>query len=1821
MPKLDDLLGIAPTKPARVKLDDLLGTAPAPSVASPPKVKLDDLLGDGPSAPKPNLVDDLFKPPTLTVVDRNVPRPAPIRVDTPKPPAPLPTAGGWVGNMQRRAREAIAGERPFVNPTTGQAAQGEMKGRGVQPEVQMPRPDLEKLEAERKARLLVKANEAAANPNMKFGGVDFAPIAAKELAKQAGVDPEQIAKLGREQYKGGPTVTGFPTPPREIPTTESPDLVRRREQLAARQGNADRTLGQYVTDAVKVASGQPLPARPVPMDRGESGVAPRNSYGTTGSPDIFGLDYNPLGAVVGAADEVYREAKSGVVPLIEGITGQKSGIRTDIGFLPKTEAPSINVGRNLAGAPYAIAENLGGKVAPALNKIQQEGIGAGINEALGKNDRKFGGLGEESTYKGDALDAIADSVINAPGELFGLAMVPVHGAIGAYNLADNLGRGDITPKEVWKAPTDAATGMVGGMVRDVAALAMDPKQKLSEGAFSTLATVAPFTGALRSGLGVDSLYAKSARAAEDANAIRARPDVAALQMEGIDKLKAARGAESAEFKAGNALEDARARLIDAGPNPPKPLFSQLIERNAEHVKAREAAEAARKVLDEFEAEHRPRLDKAFADVAKGYKEASALEAQALGRHIVSRLPSYYATLGVTAVTDALGILAGRAMRGAGKGGWRWVLDRQGDRLPELAGIMREMGREGHSESAILETAYRKLPPELRPEVRKALMMEHTLQEGGFYRPGNDYARHIITNMDGNQWEFTPYGKRWLKEQEDIATTARAEMNAATDDAIAAAARDRMNTALDNIQKAETHVEVANKYGTPFSMSSTRASAAEAELGIIDPSDAAEYEAFRTAQIDKLKAAHDAIVAKADEAFARDTAIAQKLLDLQQKETQLIADSVTRRAGQRNALDKNRAGSAYTEDWKKLSPTNQRGYKGAWNRLGERMGSADAQNRLDLRAINAPVQTVSARQMARAQRVIDRAKKLHEEIVGNSLAKLGAEIYAIEAAPVPNGFRRVQWRQVIDKTARDERIQETRSDAVTVAASSKNTLGPTTQLDQLHRSMMRAEQMPVRRRELQYNLSDNFGQEVQALQQRWNDIATFRLYKELADRYGLTKEQFDAQRAVDVGVSNAMGRRIDPVDALSKATETDKRYIRVPEQAKFDGVEGSPPMYGALSGKYIPEDLWYELVNSQVIKEEMANSLNRGLSMLKVFKTVLSPVTTARNFWTNALLLAPMAGVSLMDPRNWPHFWEGLKEFVSKDKSPFYRAVEERGLFDSGFHRNEMALKVLDDVHSGFVDHVAGPLKGFAEGFAELLGSVKAAASKEERIARKNYQSNMERLRAVQSQGPDAWLAEYGKMRLPTAGKKAKEGLSKITEATRQAFMGNPGAFYAAGDDFFRYVLAKKMAAQGHSINRIIETGRNAFGNYADNPGFVQVVRAPVAPVLSRNMAGGKPQRSTGLRSVFFIGGQPFIAYSAWAIPHVKKWAQQNPWRFMLMDNLHETVSRANLASIGLTEQDERDIISANAISKPWEAGRVLLATIAPRLARDEQGGFRTLDAAYMSPLSNVAPNVDPMASKGGQAMQRATSLLGLNGGMLFQPIMDVVQGRDSFTGREIITDAQRPAETAASVGSYLYRAFMPPWMPSPTDVFGGEVSDLKDPARWTGGSYYEQGAAAVTGQPNYTGQKRTVGEFAFNTASGAKLGSVDMTDTALQGLARLGELFSSADILATASKGQGRDPLDPNMDDDTREALVQDYRDRVQERVQQFRDTITRLGGNVAADNDIITGLADSLGDLQDEEDPWTYYRLSRRIVNRYMGLLRQRAADYREKRAQAMGK
>lgn len=1818
IPSADDVFGPTPTPkaPGIPRADDVFGPSAKVSTVAIPNA--DDVFKSAPpAAPTPNLVADMFKPPTLTISDRNTPT---ARVSAPKPIAPS-YRPSFVDRLFGRTGEEAASNRPFIDRRTGQPAQGEITGRGVQPEVRIPRPDLGKIESDRKARLLMQANQTATRPGMTFGGVDFAQIAAKQLAEQAGVDPADIARLGREQYKGGPTVTGFPIPPREIPTTESPDLVMRREQLASRQGNADRTIGQSVVDAVKVASGQPLPARPVPIDRGESGVGPRNSYGTTGSPDIFGLDYNPLGAVVGAADEVYREAKAGVVPLYEGITGQKTGVRTDIGFLPKTEAPSINVGRNLAGAPYAIAENLAGKVAPVLNKIQQEGLGAGINEALGKNDRKFGGIGEGSAYKGDALDAIADSVINAPGELFGLAMVPVHGAIGAYNLADNLGRGDVTPKEVWRAPVDAAAGMVGGTVRDIAALAMDPKQKLSEGLVSTLATVGPFTGAARNALSVDSLYAKSAKAAEEANAIRARPDVAALQMEGIEKLRAARGAESAEFKAGNALEDARARLVDAGPTPPKPLFSQLIERNAEHITAREAAEAARKALDEFETQHRPRLDKAFADVAKGYKEAGGLEAKALGRHIASRLPSYYATLGATAVTDALGIIGGRYIRSAGSGGARWVLDRQGDRLPELAGIMREMGREGHSESAILETAYRNLPPELRPDVRKALMMEHTLQEGGFYRPGNDYARHIITNMDGNQWEFTPYGKRWLNEQEDIANTARTELNAATDDATAAAARDKMNAALDSIQKAEAHVEVANKYGTPFSMSSARASAAEAELGIVDPFDAAEYDAFRTAQIDKLKATHDEIVAKADAAFARDTAAAQKLLDTQQRETQLIADSVTRRAGQRNALDKTRAGSAYTEDWKKLSPTNQRGYKGAWNRLGERMGSADAQNRMDLRAVNAPVQTVSARQAARAQRAIGKAKKLHEEIVGGSLARLGAEIYAIEAAPVPNGFRRVQWRQVIDKSAREKRINETQSDAVTAARGGKNTLAPTTQLDQLHRSMMRAEQMPVRRRELQYNLSDNFGEEVQALQQRWNDIATFRLYKELADQFGLSKEQFEAQRAVDVGVTNAMGKRIDPVEALSKATETDKRYIKVPEQAKFMDVDGSPPMYGALAGKFIPEDLWYELVNSQVIKEEMANSLNRGLSMLKVFKTVLSPVTMARNFWTNALLLAPMAGVSLMDPRNWPHFWEGLKEFVSKEKSPFYRAVEERGMFDSGFHRNEMALKVLDDVHSGFIDHAAGPLKGFAEGFAELLGSVKTAARREERIARANYQGNMERLRAVQSQGPDAWLAEYSKMKLPTAGKQAKAGLSKITEATRQAFLGNPGAMYAAGDDFFRYVLAKKMAAQGHSMSRIIETGRNAFGNYADNPGFVQIVRAPVAPVLSRNMSGGAPQRSTSLRSVFYIGGQPFIAYSAWAIPHVKKWAQSNPWQAMLMNNLHETMSRANLASIGLTEQDERDVIKANAISKPWEAGRVLLATIAPHLARGADGSYRTLDAAYMSPLSNVAPNVDPMASKGGQAMQRATSLLGLNAGMLFQPIMDVVQGRDSFTGRDIITDAQRPSESAASVGSYLYRAFMPPWMPSPTDVAGGGVSDLKDPARWTGGSYYEQGAAAVTGQPNYTGQKRTVGEFLWNTGSGTKLGSVELTDTALQGLARLGELFGSADTLATVAKGGGRDPLDPNMDDDAREAVAQDYRDRVQGRVQEFRDTITRLGGNVAADNDVITGLADSLGDLQDEEDPWVYYRLSRRIVNRYMGLLRQRAADYREKRAQAMGK
>lgn len=1788
MPKLDDLLGLGPNGGASA-------TSPPP-VAKPKPVKLDDLLG-------------------ITSEVAPLPSPSPALPYRAKldPPVVAPPGNFATRMLDRAKAETAQVAKPFPMQRNAEDWRDLAKYR-------RPVPNEAQAKAEQQRKDLDTANILASTPMLPSGIADA-------FARKAGVSEADIARRGRAQSPdagvaglgpvapGRGVVTGYPKPVREIDPSEDPMLRERRRQLAEKAA----------TPAAQVAgafSGEGVRSTPE-----GSGIAPRSSYGTVGEREgTAGLDYNPLGLAVGAADELYRNAKAVAAPLVEGITGKRPDVDTERGFLPPIEAPSVNIGRTVAGAPMAVAGLVAEKTAPLAVAIQNGDWGAAMDHLLGGEVGNTYTGESKAKNKGDGtflgsvasgLDALEEGIANTPRELWGLASMPLHAAQGAYNFGAKAIRGDAPVRETFRPVVDTAASVASGTLRDTAKMVLDPKAKLEEGLLSTVSTAAPLAGSLRKWSGVDESVAAAKKLRDEATALRSAPyDATRTVMDVADegeKLRATQRAKESEVDvaqgvAGSAntaatLERTGYTKTGEGPN----LEIQAKARADELAKARAEMDAARVVAETFDAQHQPALQKAFDDIAAAKRKAHLAEGRATAAEFAARAPLHYATLGASAVYDLVGLYASRKLDKAGNASGRRFLRTPDERVPYMEDIAREVGREANTRAILAQDAYRAIPESARPDIRKALHMEHTMDEGGYYAPGHDYTEHINTYENG-KWGYTPYGQRWLDGHRKTIADAEREIAAATSPDAVDAAKSRKLAAEDAIQKSDSFIAGANQHAQPLAKISDDVTADQIALGEIDPFDAEVWKTQRETNIKAATDAHDARVAKADAEFQRVVSQYRRDTSANVRGVDRIAERVIARASGRQQVAARQAesltGRELTAQERRLAPRDrvtgpagddaalrtreaEVAAEGAANRrLGARIADVRMQQGRDVAALDAPYGAAVSGITQRAQRVIDRAKAARDRVVADSAAKTLEEINKLRSEPIPTGLRRTQWRQTYNTDDARDRRALTDSTMAGKAAQSRAQLGPTRQSKELLGTEFRAARMPMRRREEEYGMSTKLGDEVNALLQRVDDVATLKLYKGLADKYGLDDAAYQANRAVDMGVENAMRRRegLAPLENRGRITETSERYIKVPDNAKFPKLENSPKEYGALAGKWVPEDLWFEMVNQKAIKEEMATLLNRGVSWWKFGKTVLSPMTHARNFLSNALLFAPSAGLSLTNPKNWGHFWDALKDMTAAEKSDFFRQLEAGGMFDSAMAKSEMQLKALDDVHSGFIDHVTGPMRGLVQGMYETGVASVGMARQAERIARKNEAANKALLHQV---GTDqkAWAELRKGMDLPSQGRKLREGVSKITDATRQIIATNPGAFYRAQDDLFRLALANKLRAQGMPLDQIIATGKKSFVDYANVPGFVQVLRAPVAPVYNR-----RGDKANSARYLFFVGGQPFLAFTAAAVPMVRDWVQRDPWRAQMYMNLHESLSRANLAAMGMTEDDATALRKSG---RSWEQGQALIGEVFPQWGRAENGDPIATDVNYLAPTGQLTPDYDPYANDWVKGVDYVKSVANIGPGPLLQPVFDFFAKRDSFTGQDLAKRGDTSAESRARMVSLLYQALAPGMAPSIDDIaamFTGGPTNINDPTRWKGGYQYERGRAASQGAPDAAGRESSMGEFVASQIGGSKLARMNVTDRALDHATRVQSVSNEAIDAATKEFSPYLRLTDTTMPEDTRAKILTSYRNRMLPKLTTLREVIGGLARGEGRNDHVVTALSDELDIIARETNPETFY-------------------------------
>lgn len=110
--------------------------------------------------------------------------------------------------------------------------------------------------------------------------------------------------------------------------------------------------------------------------------------------------------------------------------------------------------------------------------------------------------------------------------------------------------------------------------------------------------------------------------------------------------------------------------------------------------------------------------------------------------------------------------------------------------------------------------------------------------------------------------------------------------------------------------------------------------------------------------------------------------------------------------------------------------------------------------------------------------------------------------------------------------------------------------------------------------------------------------------------------------------------------------------------------------------------------------------------------------------------------------------------------------------------------------------------------------------------------------------------------------------------------------------------------------------RGSFIDYENVPGWVKVMRAPFRPVqIVQSPKGARlePQvaRRGGFTATFGLMGQPFVAYPSRAIPLMTRWIQLNPIMANLHINVHDMMSRWNLATAVIDEEAYAEQIGRN----------------------------------------------------------------------------------------------------------------------------------------------------------------------------------------------------------------------------------------------------------------------------------------------------------------------
>jgi hypothetical protein len=558
------------------------------------------------------------------------------------------------------------------------------------------------------------------------------------------------------------------------------------------------------------------------------------------------------------------------------------------------------------------------------------------------------------------------------------------------------------------------------------------------------------------------------------------------------------------------------------------------------------------------------------------------------------------------------------------------------------------------------------------------------------------------------------------------------------------------------------------------------------------------------------------------------------------------------------------------------------------------------------------------------------------------------------------------------------------------------------------------------------MTSDFAQEVFTGVANYIDMVnTYEFYKKLAESdLTMTKKQLDSlkdlaakkrERAEADGISKAERKTL--IDEATTLSELADSYMPADPPRKIEsGGPSSPPEQGHLQGVlktgddgvkrwklrnqdeqlYVQGDTYLEYKNLEKFKEDMANRGAKLYQLWKGVKTVGSPLAHVRNGVGMLLYIAPMAGVSIFNPKNLKYY----KQAISDLSKPIEKRSEA---FKDAFRSGALGGSVLQDLPV-----YKGELRPLQGGNLNSLDLAKA------------------------------WMGMFTK--------PGKAVGTTVEAATR---------LYGATDDvgrlaFFyknRDMLKKSGGATRSALMRVGNETREKLIDYKNLPNYAEVLRAPVLPYTLAN--GQLRTMMPGVRSLAYIMANPFIAFGRQSLRQERNFRNNHPVRVAMYQNLLEALTRQNQVAAGL--DPDLESASTHIVPDMLRGKTMPLAAFGPEYATGQNAGklqFGGIDPevlasnmvnhfAFASVMPVGIPASDNMVMKVAKFLKNTVS----GESPVLGPFLDLVYNEDPFTGRKIFEEGEPTTNSLVKALNYMVKKVGPTWTPSTEPLFGPLVVD------------------------------------------------------------------------------------------------------------------------------------------------------------------------------------